>query len=275
MCETPLTLKEGNIVPCGRCPSCKSSKISGWMLRLMCQDKVSSSAHFITLTYAKGKDKMGNDYPRRTPNNLTTINKRDVQLFFKRLRDLHAKQGGLPIKYYLAAEYGSRTARPHYHAIIFNADRQLLTRAWDLGHIHVGSVREASIQYSLKYISKGRTVPKHSRDDRLPEFSLMSKGLGATYITPAMLRWHRSDITNRVYAVVDGGKKVSLPRYLKDRIYTDKDREQIRIYYQQFHQDQVEFMDHAEWQKFKAEKKEKIAGSYRQSKYLQSQQNKI
>lgn len=275
MCESPLTLKEGNIVPCGRCPSCKSAKISGWTLRLMCQDKVSDSSNFITLTYGTGKDKEGIHYPRRTANNLKTVCKRDVQLFLKRLRKLQSKQGGLPIKYYLAAEYGSKTARPHYHAIIFNADKQHIANAWNLGSVHFGNVREASVCYSLKYISKGRTVPRHSRDDRTPEFSLSSQGLGATYLTPAMLRWHRSDITQRVYAVVAGGKKVSLPRYFKDRIYTDQDREQIRLYYQQFHTDQIEYLEHDKWLEKQHQDKQKKAGSIRAANYLNKQNEKI
>lgn len=278
MCISVLTLKDGSKVPCSKCPECKSRRVSAWSLRLVNQGNFADTAHFITLTYGEGEDEDG-CYPRRTSNGFKTISKRDVQLFVKRLRFLQSKSGGLPIKYYFAGEYGSRTARPHYHAIIFNADVNNFTTAWNLGHVHIGTVSEASIGYCLKYISKGRTVPRHSRDDRQSEFSLMSKGLGAAYLTAAKLRWHKFDVVNRVYAVIEDGKKVSLPRYYKDRIYTDQERDDIRSHYKQFHFDQYMEQnpggDHAMFNEIKRQQKMILEGSKRQAKYLNSQNENL
>lgn len=52
-------------------------------------------------------------------------------------------------------EYGSRTHRPHYHAIMFNVTNiDNLTRCWSHGSTHVGKVEDASIFYTLKYALK-------------------------------------------------------------------------------------------------------------------------
>lgn len=171
MCINPFHKTDGSIVPCSKCSVCKARRTSAWSFRLMEESKVSESAHFITLTYDTKTVPI-------TQKGFMSLSKRDIQLFFKRLRKIHGNSG-VPgnIKYYVVGEYGGITNRPHYHAILFNAREDLLQTAWANGQIHYGQVNGASIGYSLKYICKPGKVPKHANDDRLPEFALMSKGL--------------------------------------------------------------------------------------------------
>lgn len=217
----PYRLKDLDIdVPCGRCPECKARRVSSWSFRLMQQERVSSAAHFITLTYDT------KFVPITTGCHYMSLNKSDVQLFYKRLRKrVSSHSPDVRIKYYLAGEYGGKTNRPHYHAIIFNvADWRDIERSWQLGAVHYGDVTGASIGYCLKYINKPRRVPMHRNDDRVPEFSLMSKGLGLNYLTPEMILWHRADLKSRMYLNLEGGKKCSMPRYYKDKIYDEHER---------------------------------------------------
>lgn len=109
-----------------------------------------------------------------------SLAKRDVQLFFKRLRK--SQPEGTSIKYYTVGEYGGKTFRPHYHAIVFNAAINTIQDAWQMGTVHYGTVSGASIGYTLKYMAKISRIPLHSNDDRVPEFALMSKGLGEAYL---------------------------------------------------------------------------------------------
>ncbi|QCQ84601.1 replication initiator protein [Blackfly microvirus SF02] len=210
-CLTPYCTKQG-FVPCGRCPTCRSRKASGWSFRLMQQDKVSHSSHFITLTY---------ETTPRTANNFATLNKRDLQLFFKRLRKSSTNQP--PIKYFACGEYGGLTSRPHYHIILFNADVSKIESAWGLGHTHFGTVTGASVGYSLKYISKKGKIPLHRNDDRVPEFQLQSRGLGLSYLSEHARAWHHADPV-RMYCPLTDGKKISMPRYYKLKLYTDEQR---------------------------------------------------
>lgn len=228
--------------PCGKCPECYSRRISGWSFRLVKEGQTSESALFVTLTY-------DTQFVPISKNGFMNLDKSDVQKYFKRLRKRHEKRyRSIPkearskIKYYTCGEYGDSSMRPHYHAIIYNAHPEDLEMAWTdpatkyrLGTIHIGKVTEASIGYTLKYMSKPKKVPLFNNDDRLPEFSLMSKGLGANYITPEMARWHKSDLYNRMFCALPEGKKIAMPRYYKDKIYSEAERKAISKHVEKQH----------------------------------------
>lgn len=235
-CRTPLTKRDKHtnklvLVPCNKCANCRARKVSEWSFRLMQEEKHAYWAYFLTLTY---NDKV---LPY-TRNGFRTVHKRDLQLFFKRLRKMQAskrycKKAGVPyveqpIKYYAVGEYGGRFKRPHYHVILFNASPELVERAWTAGHVHYGFVSGASVGYTMKYISKPSAVPIHRNDDRTPEFALMSKGLGECYLTQNMIRWHNSTSALECrYHVISNGVKIAMPRYYRDRLYSREDKKQI------------------------------------------------
>lgn len=215
MCDTPFMLKNTNTgvsVPCGKCPTCKARRASAWSFRLMQEEKVSTSAIFLTLTYDTSNVPI-------TSKGYMSLRKSDLQKFFKLLRYYSINK----IRYYAVGEYGGKTMRPHYHIILFNANYHDIGKAWKIGSWHVGDVTGSSIGYTLKYISKSGKIPLHANDDRIPEFSHMSKGLGANYCTDAMQSWHYDDLANRLYCVTDDGKKISMPRYYKQKMFTKLD----------------------------------------------------
>lgn len=216
-----VLLKDQQIeVPCGKCPACRKRRVSAWSHRLMQEDKVSTSAHFITLTY-------DTTHVPISRNGFMSCKKSDVQKFMKRLRkaDINATR---TIKYYLCSEYGGKTKRPHYHAIIFNCtDVYLIESTWQLGTVHYGQVTGASVGYTLKYMDKPKKIPAHRNDDREPEFGLMSKGLGLSYINEQSIKWHKQDAINRMYIPIEDGKKISMCRYYKSKIYEETERQII------------------------------------------------
>lgn len=191
----------------------------------MQEEKVSSSAFFITLTY-------DTTHVPISRNGFLTLNKRDPQLFFKRLRKLTSSLDPKRIiKYYLCGEYGTDNKRPHYHAIIFNViDPIHVDQSWHLGQTHFGTVCGASVGYTLKYMEKQKQIPAHINDDRQPEFSLMSKGLGESYITEAVKRYHHADLANRMCLDIEDGKKIAMPRYYKNKIYHENQRQAIAFH---------------------------------------------
>lgn len=209
-------------VPCGKCPECLKRRVSGWSFRLMQEEKHSYSAYFVTLTY-------DTKYVPITQNRYMSLDKRDVQLFMKRLRKaVSLKDKSFTLKYYICGEYGGKTTRPHYHAIIFNVpDIYDIERAWCKGQIHYGRVSAASVGYTLKYMDKPKRIPAHRNDDRVREFGLMSKGLGASYIKPSTLAYHGQKLLDRVCLTIDDGKKIAMPRYYKDKLYTEEQRARI------------------------------------------------
>lgn len=215
-------------------------RVSGWSFRLMKEGERSESALFVTLTY-------DTEHVPITKKGYMNLSKTDLQKFFKRLRKLNDGK----IKYYAVGEYGTGKYRPHYHIILFNANIETIERAWALdnkkiGEIHVGQVTEASIGYTLKYVSKPKRIPLHANDDRLKEFALMSKGMGKNYLTENMVKWHKNDVINRMYVPIKDGKKISMPRYYKEKIYTIQEKKSISTMMQAIaqKQEQEEIIQH-------------------------------
>lgn len=236
-CLSPITIREGKpdqlTVACNRCPACIRKRVSTWSFRLSKQGEVATSALFVTLTY-------DTDHVPISPNGYMTLDKTDLQKFFKRLRKFY--KFTRDIKYYACGEYGTNNYRPHWHIILFNADYEGVETAWALdgvqiGYIHYGEVTPASIGYTLKYITKEKRVGLHVRDDRAEERSYMSKRLGANYLTDAIKEWHQADLLNRLYAPLKDGKKAPLARYYRDQIYT---REQLDIIVAHLHNQSLE-----------------------------------
>lgn len=231
-CITPFVVKnkmtnQSIPVPCGKCPECLKRRTSGWSFRLMQEDKISIASHFITLTY-------DTKYVPITRNGFMTLDQSDPQKFMKRLRKEVSKVSDISVKYYLVGEYGGRTKRPHYHALIFNVESvRMIEMAWQLGSVHYGVVNGASVGYTLKYMNKRTTVPAHKNDDRLREFSLMSKGIGKGYLSPEIEKYHKADIYNRMNLTIEDGKKIAMPRYYKEKIYTEGQRKMIANYQKQ------------------------------------------
>lgn len=258
MCLVPLTLVrqyrtiEGNltnIVPCGKCPECLQKRSEDWAFRIKQEMKQCTSALFLTLTY------------ERTPiskNGFPTLVKRDFQNFMKRLRKhidsypdkmgysvIHPKRD---IKYYACGEYGTKTLRPHYHAIMLNVpinivnNPNLMADIWKHGHIYSVPANMATIRYVTKYICKGKstdltTVCKETgfilQDDRQPQFPLMSKGLGLNFLTEATKRFYKNRKLGAL--VLPDGKFQHMPRYYKERIFSKIERKQIAEEFEQMH----------------------------------------
>lgn len=211
-------------VPCGKCPNCITRRISSWSFRLLQEEKICSEAHFLTLTYDTAHIPI-------TPRGNFTLDKRDLQLFFKCLRKRTASNGveqQKSIKYYAVGEYGTETERPHYHIVLFNASPREIELSWKKGIIDYGKVEPASINYVVGYFQSNGIIPKHSNDDRSKQFALMSKGMGLAYLeNDNTVLWHLQDVANRAYCNLQGGKKVSMPRYYKEKLYFKEQRTAI------------------------------------------------
>lgn len=206
--------KQDICVPCGHCAFCMATRRSDWALRLHYESRLHLDACFVTLTYA--------DAHLVWKTGTSQLHKPHLQQFFKRVR-----RAGYKLRYYAVGEYGSRTYRPHYHILLFGqVSEQVVRRCWEYGQVHIGRVTQASVMYTLGYMVNG----KHwtMRKGRVRPFCTMSRrpGIGANYLTPAMIAWHKSDRKN--YTILDGAKR-HLPRYYKEKIFSKIDRVRIAV----------------------------------------------
>lgn len=173
------------MVPCGKCSACLHNRRNRWINRLTLEQFISDKATFVTLTY--------NDAWR--PEQLS---KYDIQCFLKRLRqasrDFHIPP--FKLRYFVCGEYGSKTFRPHYHALLFGVDMMddcwrpralgftlngrprycsdVLERIWPYGFNTVGTVTAGAIRYVSKYVLKQFV----DDDKRFQCWTMYSQGLG-------------------------------------------------------------------------------------------------
>lgn len=206
---------------CGQCMPCKMNRRRLWTARLMLEAQKHEFSCFVTLTY----DEV--NYPHDK-----SVSVRAVQLWLKRLRKLlHPRT----IRYYAVGEYGARTGRAHYHAILYGVseiDAPVIATSWGLGNVHVGTLTPESAAYVVSYVCKHVTArEKEMLAGRTPEFARMSlrPGIGASAIQD-FARPIASGIdvnTGEFYGLPDGdvpgqfvfeGKYYPLGRYLRGKL---------------------------------------------------------
>lgn len=199
-CTSPISLYGVGTVPCGRCMGCRLNKTREWGARMIHEMENHDNSVFVTLTY--------ND-----DNCNGSLNKRDVQLFMKRLR----KSIDVKIKYYIAGEYGDTTKRPHYHAVIFGLsvkDKEIINDSWGLGFIQCSNMNLLRAKYVASYVQKKLNgyKAKEEYQGKQEPFALMSKGIGSAYCER-----NADMLSDRLFFTING-KKHSLPRYYRKKL---------------------------------------------------------
>lgn len=198
-----------NDVPCGRCGFCLQNRRKEWSFRLQKEVRYHESAIFTTLTISDenlvyGDDDNGVSYP--------ILDKRSLQLFMKRLRHKQAKLSENKIKYYAVGEYGTKTNRPHYHALVFGLDRRLneeIDDIWREGLSHVGTVTNDSIDYITKYV-----VNRYDHSHYLvPPFACISNGIGLQHFLDNQERYQDETMVKN-----SRGYNQKLPRYYRNKL---------------------------------------------------------
>jgi len=204
------------LAPCGRCSACLVNYRNEWIIRIKEEAKTHEFSSFITLTYSDDFVTYGAKYE--------TLVKEDFQLFMKRLRE----RLKFKIRFYALGEYGGKTRRPHYHAVIFgmNANdseqQKQINEAWGKGFITMSPLTGRRIGYICKYhLNRGR-YPEGSA----PSFVLMSNkpGIGYSYVKDKF-DFHRRGIDFAYYS--DKGVKRALPRYYRLKTYLPNERKQM------------------------------------------------
>ena len=236
-CPTPISIRDKSdanpknkaskrlTVPCGKCGNCRRARRNQWAFRLQQELKDSENAYFITLTYSDEELPEYIDYD--TGEIKSNLVKEDLQKFIKRLREKQYRQTKeRKFRYYAVGEYGTETDRAHYHLIGFNINRSILNRLdniWGHGHVHVGTVTEGSILYVAKYhVNRDMDADENGRQK---EFATMSKrpAIGHGYITRNQ-NWHKDNMNSYI---IQNGYKKAMPRYYKDKIFQELDKETI------------------------------------------------
>lgn len=228
---------------CGQCLPCRISLRNIKTTRGLLESFLTHDNSFVTLTYCEEALPEGG-----------SLNKKDIQLFMKRLlRRVEPRR----IRRFGVAEYGEQTMRPHYHLILFGyptclvppASHQkrgeqcdcppckLIHECWKVrrdgrlipaGFSDVRRVERQCVQYVAGYVTKKMTKKDDPRlGGRVPEFSIYSNrpGIGAD-----AMRFVNESLTTDAGAqsiIADGdvpsvlkqeGKTLPLGRYMKSKL---------------------------------------------------------
>lgn len=172
---------EGKSYPCGQCFACRLNRQRKWLLRLLCEStQHSQEPLFVTLTYKESPTCVSDD-----GTTLETLRPADLTDFLKRLRWhvgeklrglTSAARGKSVVRYYACGEYGTKTRRPHYHAILFGQTQvisPLLETTWSNGFVTQRPANAVNMAYSLKYVLKDIALPGDHKEQVRP-FARMS-----------------------------------------------------------------------------------------------------
>lgn len=186
----------GLLLPCGSCVGCQISRAREWAIRCSLEEQLHPVSSFVTLTY----------HDKYLP---PTLSRPDLSRFVRYMR---RRVGSF--RFFGCGEYGERTHRPHYHAILFGtADHEAAQRAWAKGFVTMDRVTPARISYVAGYCAKklGFYRPKGEEIDfstgeiyeHQPPFLQMSRrpGIGGDF-RRYWRSWRRSAIwQNRPFPV--------------------------------------------------------------------------
>lgn len=147
-------------LPCGQCTGCRLQYSREWAVRCKHEAQMHEENCFLTLTFSPEQlEQRANPW---------SLDKRDFQLFMKRLR----AKTGKKIRYFMCGEYGDENKRPHYHACLFGIDfsedrepwdkssghqlyrSPLLEELWDKGYSRIGDLTWQSAAYVARYVFK-------------------------------------------------------------------------------------------------------------------------
>lgn len=220
-------------VGCGICLECRKQRSRNWQLRLLEDIKHNTNGHFITLTFSTESLKNiyeSNDYLHNLEGYKldNEICKRGVRLFLERWR----KQYGKSLRHWLVSELGhTGTEHIHLHGIIWSDDASKLAEIWQYGFVWDGYlkgktyVNAKTVNYIVKYLTKVDT--KHMA---YKPVTLTSPGIGKDYINTrnAFNNKFNGSNTSETYQN-EQGYKIALPKYWRNKIYTEEEREKLWI----------------------------------------------
>lgn len=211
--------------PCRKCLPCRLNIAREKAIRAVHESKTHENNIFLTLTYNDKNLKDGR------------LNYLDFQLFMKSLREKITRnikdpdlRKELHVSFMVTGEYGDKTKRPHWHAIIFNyrpndakhkytSDRgdivytsDELSTLWGRGNIEFGTVNMDSAGYVARYAAK-KLGHGHDQDhDYHPVHKTSSKhAIGKKWIEK-----YYKDVFSKGYIVLENGEKSGIPRYYLD-----------------------------------------------------------
>lgn len=222
MIKAPIIFNIRFEIPCRTCLACTRSRAKEWSIRCHLESLRHKDNYFITLTYNEKSvprnyfrvyDAENDDFKTRS---VMTLNKPHTIQFMKSLRQLFSRDfSHTGIRFFMCGEYGTSTARPHYHYILFNLPlndlvlighsktgnplyrSKTIERVWKYGFVTVQKYSIETARYTAQYCCKKLNKSQAKLQSREMEFINMSRspGIGSQYFF---------ENCDKIYNVKDG-----------------------------------------------------------------------
>ena len=218
-------------IPCGQCEECRKQKTREWQVRLTEELKNWKYPYFITLTFSpKELEELCQKSRLGECNALCAY---AVRHMLERYRKDHKKS----LRHWLITELGHEgTERIHMHGLLFSneplkfeetKEKDFYTwKYWKYGMIYVGNYCTLrTINYIVKYINK--------IDEDHKGFNgqiLASPGIGSQWLQTLKnktIEYKYKPHESKDYYLLPNGKKIKLPKYYKNKIYSESEKELI------------------------------------------------
>lgn len=236
------------LIPCGKCIGCRIMQREDWTTRIEMEARMypKNEVWFITLTYddehipgmitATGEILRKVQYTwkpgEEKPRSVQILYYPDIQLFLKKLRKKYK------IRYFCAGEYGEKTARPHYHMILYGwkptdlksiykkrcngyFTSQEMENMWGNGQIQIAQAVPETYRYVAGYVTKkmyeidGKKANVYYDLGQTKPFAKMSLKPG---IGDAWYEEHKEEIWKTGYIQCTSGKRARIPRYYEKKM---------------------------------------------------------
>lgn len=248
--------KNGGVVPivkdrrvlatpigCGFCIECKNQEAAKWQVRMSEDVRVNTNGKFVTLTFSnesiakivkeinKGDAKLEG---YELDNAIATYAVRDFcERWRARDRKVNGRGKGKSVRHWFITELGHKgTENVHLHGIVWtDKDVKEVRECWKWGYSWVGKrkdngeyksyVNEKTVNYIIKYVKKMDKDHKYFKPKVLG-----SPGIGKGFMdrTDWEQNKYKEGKTDESYKN-RGGFRFALPRYYRDKIYNDDEKE--------------------------------------------------
>lgn len=212
---------------CGQCYECRKKRAREWSIRIH-ENLKYEFGYFVTLTISPEsmKNLMEIEEVKELKGNENAIAKLALRRCLERIR----KQTGKSLKHWCVTELGEENDRIHLHGIVFGQRAaELIKQQWGYGIVYVGKYCSSrTANYITKYMLK--------EDVKHPWFTgrvFTSAGIGRGYIFGNRIRNRfRGKETDDRYQAANG-QMIAMPKYYKNKLYSDEEREIIWGYKQE------------------------------------------
>lgn len=213
-------------IGCGWCKECRKELANNWKARLFEEIKTNKNAVFVTLTFSsENLEKLKWEILLKRYKGIDG-NEIDVNMLagyaVRKWSERWRKKTKKAPRHWLITELGHQnTERIHLHGLIWGS-KETIQKTWQYGWIYCGEwVDERTINYIMKYVTKTDTVHNGYKQK-----IFTSKGMGKEYVQNMWKHEYIGENTKTWYTYKNGAKG-KLPKYYKQKIWNDEEREKI------------------------------------------------